>query len=192
MVPRTSEPRLKTAIAVLIWIEALAFGFAAVLHTGVRLPLVPDFFHDPRIVGATRCRSTLRSGLGWRGDHGRCFGAKGLGSRSFSPDLLDRRRPLRNARNRVGLRTRQSVQLPLPQSRHRGFGPVAGRPADSPCPPRIWLKAGHRVRIDASSRTGPRMPRDVAVITIGLLVAPAMGPFAGDRPSRIGRFDGID
>ncbi len=30
------------------------------------------------------------------------------------------------------------------------------------------------------------------VITIGLLVAPAMGPFAGDRPSRISRFDGID
>ena len=30
------------------------------------------------------------------------------------------------------------------------------------------------------------------VITIGLLVAPAMGPFDGERQSRISRFDGID
>jgi len=64
MVPRTSEPRLKTAIAVLIWIEALAFGFAAVLHTGVRLPLVPDFFHDPRIVGATVVEALCAVALG--------------------------------------------------------------------------------------------------------------------------------
>jgi hypothetical protein len=53
MVPTTRTPLLKTVIEVLIWIEALAFVIAAVLHTGIRLPLVPDFFHDPRIVGAT-------------------------------------------------------------------------------------------------------------------------------------------
>jgi hypothetical protein len=52
-VTKAAIRRLKTAIALIIWIEAAAFLFAATLHTGVRLPFVPDFFHDPRIIGAT-------------------------------------------------------------------------------------------------------------------------------------------
>jgi hypothetical protein len=40
-------------IAAIIWIEALAFFFAAVLHTGVRISVLPEFFNDPTIVGAT-------------------------------------------------------------------------------------------------------------------------------------------
>jgi hypothetical protein len=64
MVSSTSVRRLKTAVAVLICIEALAFGFAAVLHTGVRLPLLPDFFHDPRIVGATVVEALCAVALG--------------------------------------------------------------------------------------------------------------------------------
>jgi hypothetical protein len=64
MVLKASESRLRTAIAILIWIEALAFGFAAVLHTGVRLALLPDFFHDPRIVGATVVEGLCAVALG--------------------------------------------------------------------------------------------------------------------------------
>jgi len=45
--------RWKRALTATIAVEAFSFAFAALLHTGMRPPVLPDFFHDPRIVGAT-------------------------------------------------------------------------------------------------------------------------------------------
>lgn len=44
--------RLRTLIAVIVGIEALAFLFSALLHTGARISFLPAFFHDPQIRGA--------------------------------------------------------------------------------------------------------------------------------------------
>jgi hypothetical protein len=44
---------LKVVVASVIWIETLGFLFAALLHTGISIPFLPAFFHDPRIIGAT-------------------------------------------------------------------------------------------------------------------------------------------
>ena len=43
----------RRALTATIAVEAFCFTFAAILHTGVRIAFLPDFFHDPRIVGAT-------------------------------------------------------------------------------------------------------------------------------------------
>ena len=40
-------------VANLFWIEAFGFLFAALLHTGVSIPFLPAFFHDPQIIGAS-------------------------------------------------------------------------------------------------------------------------------------------
>lgn len=45
--------RWRGALTTAIAVEAFCFAFAALLHTGVRPPFLPDFFHDPRIVGAS-------------------------------------------------------------------------------------------------------------------------------------------
>jgi hypothetical protein len=50
----TSPNRLQTraVIAIVVWIEAIAFLFSAYLHTGNYLSFLPDFFRDPEIRGA--------------------------------------------------------------------------------------------------------------------------------------------
>jgi hypothetical protein len=44
---------LKVVVASVIWIETFAFLFASLLHSGISVPFLSPFFHDPRIIGAT-------------------------------------------------------------------------------------------------------------------------------------------
>jgi len=50
--------------SLIVWIEAAAFLFAGVLHTGVRFAFLPAFFHDPQIVGATVVEGLCAAVLG--------------------------------------------------------------------------------------------------------------------------------
>ncbi len=43
----------RRALTAIVAVEAFGFAFAALLHTGVRIAFLPDFFHDPLIIGAT-------------------------------------------------------------------------------------------------------------------------------------------
>jgi hypothetical protein len=56
--------RWRRALTAVVVIEAFCFAFAALLHTGVHIAFLPDFFHDPRIVGATVVEGLCASVLG--------------------------------------------------------------------------------------------------------------------------------
>jgi hypothetical protein len=79
---------VKTFITGLIWIEAFAFLFAALLHTGISIPFLPGFFHDPQIIGATVVEGACGVFLGFAalrvGSQHRAARATAIGAQTFS------------------------------------------------------------------------------------------------------------